>query len=93
MSIILFLSGMIVLAFYIPEKIRGYTLKAAFLKTAVCTFVFSVPFSGLVHTALIVPCMALRLPSLSFLNICLCLQSKAVRSEQPAGFKAYLFDR
>lgn len=35
MSIILFLSGMIVLAFYIPEKIRGYTLKAAFLKTAV----------------------------------------------------------
>ena len=35
MSLFFLILGMIALAFYIPEKIRGYTVKAVFIKTAV----------------------------------------------------------
>ncbi len=46
MSLILLILGMIALAFYIPEKLRGYTLKAVFKKTIVSVFFIAVALAA-----------------------------------------------
>ena len=46
MSIALLVLGAIALAFYIPEKIRGYTVKAVFLKSAVSVLFIAVAVSA-----------------------------------------------
>ena len=49
--ILLLILGMITLVFYIREKLRAYTLKAVFLKTAVSVFFVSVAVCGWYHAS------------------------------------------
>ena len=46
MSLIILILGMIALAFYIPEKLRGYTLKAVFRKSIVSVLFIAVAVSA-----------------------------------------------
>ena len=60
MSLILLIAGAVALAFYIPEKIRGYTLKATLMKSIVSAFFVAVAVSA-VSQAQIAPFIILGL--------------------------------
>ena len=60
MSLVLFIFGMISLAFYIPEKLRGYTVKAVLMKSVVSLLFVAVAVSAR-STAVLAPFIILGL--------------------------------
>ena len=60
MSLVLFIFGMISLAFYIPEKLRGYTVRTVLMKSVVSLFFVAVAVSA-GSTAVLAPFIILGL--------------------------------
>ena len=60
MSLVLFIFGMISLAFYIPEKLRGYTVRAVLMKSVVSLLFVAVAVSAR-STAVLAPFIILGL--------------------------------